>query len=104
MSGEGTRPLWRRKPIIKQRHTCRACCRFYHDICHARLADLFDEPPSDCPCPCIDENGQLTQQALVEMMHADPERTARLMRYREAFRLGSFDLHYRMFRFKRGGR
>ena len=92
---------WARRPITKLQRTCDACRDSCHDICAAWLAELWDEPHHNCPCPCRSDNGELTQQALVEMMREDPERTARLMRCREAFRLGSFDLHHRMARFRR---
>lgn len=88
-------------PIIKLQRTCDACREAFHDVCEAWLGDLFDEPHRACPCPCRNESGDLTYQALVEMARRRPERTARMAIYREAFQRGSWGLHDRLLRGRR---
>lgn len=69
---------------------CKACKHGLHTRCWEHLGGQA----VPCPCGCRDEDGTLTQAALIDMMQRQPEALARHIRFREAFaRSNSLNLH-----------
>ena len=69
---------------------CKACKVGLHTRCWEHLGGQA----VPCPCGCWDDDGMLTQAALLDMMRRVPEALARHIRFTEAFARGNtLDLH-----------
>jgi hypothetical protein len=79
-----------------------AFCKACKDGLHTRCWDHLGELTAPCPCGCWDDEGMLTQAALLDMMRRQPVVLARHVRFTEAFaRTNTFDLHLRLARGRR---
>lgn len=71
---------------------CGACNRGLHTRCWEHMP----APSPSCPCGCWDDNGMLTQTALLDMMRREPVALARYIRFTAEFaRTSTLDLHIR---------
>jgi hypothetical protein len=86
--------LRNRGPVAAE-PSCVACRRALHFSCWAYLGEVLGHDYDPCSCGCRDESGEVTYDALMEMMRRHPDVVARRMRFDAAFERGSFGIHFR---------